>query len=94
MTEKKYNIKLPPNTLTNADGTAYSAGHDRAIDEQKMKAHQYARAFVDKLYGDLCSDGWIDEGELSRREQSACRDTLEESLQEFALAILKETQSQ
>lgn len=31
--EEKFTLKLPPNTLTNADGTPYSAGHDEAMRE-------------------------------------------------------------
>lgn len=37
MTEKKYQAPLPPNTLRNADGTPYSAGHDEAMKDAKLR---------------------------------------------------------
>ena len=84
---------LPPNTLRNADGTAYSAGHDRAIDEQKVKAHHYAMAFTQKLSKDLLHgntmrlfDKWsLDDISLLEHE-------IKEHLEEFALVILKEAE--
>lgn len=30
-------VKLPPNTLTNADGTPYAAGYDEAAKEAKLE---------------------------------------------------------
>src|SRR5258708_3529222 len=89
------NRPLPPNTLRNADGSPYAAGHDSAIDEQKMKAHHYARAFTQKLSRDLfCGNEIRSSVEWSLDDISAFEHFLREHLEEFALTILKETSSQ
>lgn len=87
---------MPPNTLTNADGTPYSAGYDRAIDEQKARAHQYAKAFTVKLYDEMCLsvDEWIEESTWTPRRQEGFKRFLAEHFEEFALTILKDTSSQ
>ena len=85
---------LPPNTLTNADGTPYSVGYDSAIDEQKLKANLYVRAFIHECYDGLFS-GY--DHLIADWNQDQCdhfRHHLKEQLEKFALAILKETSSQ
>lgn len=39
---RKYQAPIPPNTLTNADGTPYSAGHDPLVIEQIKQIAQSA----------------------------------------------------
>lgn len=34
---KQYAAPLPPNTLTNADGTPYSAGYDESIEDAALR---------------------------------------------------------
>ncbi|HET8912410.1 MAG TPA: hypothetical protein VFN23_13145 [Ktedonobacteraceae bacterium] len=44
--EKKYQAPLPPNTLRNADGSPYSAGHD----EKSLGQVAYEAFSQDKAY--------------------------------------------
>lgn len=37
MNEKRYQAPMPPNTLTNADGTPYQAGYDEDLKEAQLR---------------------------------------------------------
>lgn len=84
---RKYQAPMPPNTLTNADGTPYQAGYDEKtfgqIAYETFTQHpDYQRLFVQKTGYRISGPDW---NQLSHVEQRIW--------QEVADAVLNEDRS-
>ncbi len=81
---------LPPNTLTNADGTPYAAGHESAIDRKKVMAHKITQGFASVLYAGFFQTEYAYlNGSWNDQERAHFRHCLMEHLEPGVLTLLK-----
>jgi hypothetical protein len=78
MTEKHYQAPIPPNTLTNADGTPYQAGYDEPslgkIAYERLTGHPYFKRELKALFGVFAPGNSVSWEQLLPEEQRVWED--------------------